>query len=116
MSLIIIKLLLEMVRIFWVIGVLSLIIWGWYCYLESDASLLSDKALIAMISDDILGNPAYGKSCPRSSYVSDVESQQGGDVTSGYFVFNPVKGQEKHCPPIAIITNRKTAEARIADR
>ena len=89
-------------------------IWAGHSYLESDMGLLSDDTLIAIISDDVLGDPAYGKSCPRSAYKDNVESRSGGDKASGYFVFNPIAGQEVNCPSIAIITNRRTAEAWIA--
>jgi hypothetical protein len=89
--------------------------WAGYSYLGSDRALLSDDTLIAIISDDVLGDAVYGKSCPRSAYKDNVESRSGGDKASGYFVFNPIVGQEVNCPSIAIITNRRTAEAWIAD-
>jgi len=116
MRLIMIKLALEMIRIIFFIVAFFLFHWGIYSYVQSDAGLLSDEALIAIISNDVLGHPAYGKSCPRSSYIRAVESQLGGDKGTGYFVFKPVEGQRKHCPPIAIITDRNTGEAWIADR
>jgi len=102
-------------RILVIIFVLFGFIWAGYSYLESDTGLLSDETLIAIIANDVLGEPVYGKSCSRSAYKNEVEIRSGGDKASGYFVFNPVVGQESNCPPIAIIANRRTAETWIAD-
>jgi hypothetical protein len=101
----------------WVLITIAVLafMWAGYSYLESDRGLLSDETLISIISDDVLGDPVYGKSCLRSAYKDNVESRLGGDRSSGYFIFNPVVGQEINCPSIAIITNRRTAEAWIAD-
>ncbi|MBV2183408.1 MAG: hypothetical protein KUL88_02545 [Rhizobium sp.] len=85
-----------------------------YFYLQSDIGLLGDDTCLKIISDDVLGNPLYGKSCPRSSYAKEVESLHGGDKESGFFEFHPTLGKEAQCPPIAIIVDRKTGEAWIA--
>lgn len=101
----------------WVLIVIAVLVFMWagYSYLESDMAVLSDETLISIISDDVLGDPVYGKSCRRSAYKDNVESRLGGDRSSGYFIFHPVDGQEINCPSIAIITNRRTAEAWVAD-
>ena len=101
----------------WVLIAIAILafMWAGYSYLESDRALLSDETLISIISDDVLGDPVYGKSCLRSAYKDNVASRLGGDRSSGYFIFNPVVGQEINCPSIAIITNRRTAEAWVAD-
>ena len=106
---------LDIRRILLVIFIIFGFIWAGYSYLESDRGLLSDETLIVIISDDVLGEPVYGKSCSRSAYENEVEIRPGGDKASGYFVFHPVVGQASNCPSIAIIANRRTAEAWIAD-
>jgi len=111
-----IKLAFKTVILFFLVILLSQILVGIYLYFDSKNSLLDDEALIAIISHDVLGDPAYGKSCPRYFYIGTVESRPTGDKGSGYFVFKPVEGQEKNCPQIAIITNRRTGEAWIEDR
>lgn len=110
-----IKTFIDFIRLTGICIVIIGFFWAGYSYLESDRALLSDDTLIEIISDDILGDPVYGKSCPRSAYKDNVERRSGGDKASGYFVFNPIVGQEVNCPSIAIITNRRTAESWIAD-
>ena len=114
MSPIVTRLALEMARIILVIVTLFGLIWSGYSYLESDVDLLNDETLIAIISEDVLGNSSYGKSCPRSSYKENVISESGGTKGSGYFTFNPIKGEEIRCPPISIIMSRRTGEAWVA--
>jgi hypothetical protein len=116
MSPIIIGLAVEMKRILKIIFVFVIFICVGYFYLESDIGLFSDVTLIRDISSDVLGNPNYGKSCPRSSYIKTVESHLGNsDKESAYFVFRPIQGKEKECPPIAIIASRRTGETWITD-
>ena len=112
----IIKLALETMRIIFIIFVIFGFTLIGYLYLESDMGLLSDESLISIISKDVLGNYSYGNSCPRSSYESTVNIEPGGTKGSGYFTFNPVKGQEIQCPSISIIVSRRTGEAWIAGR
>jgi len=111
-----IKLALKMGMLVLVVVALSQLLLGIYLYVQANIDLLDDEALIAIISRDVLGDSSYGKSCPRTSYMGTVESRPTGDKGSGYFVFKPVEGQEKNCPPIAIITNRRTGEAWIEER
>jgi hypothetical protein len=109
------KIVIDIRRLILIAIVIFGFVWAGHSYLDSDIGLLSDDTLIKIISDDVLGDLVYGKSCPRSAYKVNVESRLGGDRSSGYFIFNPVVGQEINCPAIAIITNRRTAEAWIAD-
>lgn len=85
---------------------------GSFCYFESNIGLLGDDYLLIMVSTDVLGNPLYGKSCTRSLYIKDVEINAGkSEEESGVFKFYPISGIEKECPPISVITDRRTGEA-----
>jgi hypothetical protein len=116
MSPIITRLALEMARITLIIVTLFGLIWSGYYYLKSDIDLLNDETLIAIISNDVLGNSQYGNSCSRTSYEKNVISELGGTKGSGYFTFNPIQGQEIRCPPISIIVSRRTGEAWVAGK
>jgi hypothetical protein len=109
-----IKMVIDIRRLILIAIVIFGFVWAGHSYLDSDIGLLSDDTLIKIISDDVLGDPVYGKSCPRSAYKDNVESRSGGGKASSYFIFNPIVGQEVNCPSIAIIASRRTAEAWIA--
>lgn len=83
-----------------------------YLFLRSNMALLSDETCLKIASEDILGNPLYGKSCLRSSYVGSVENKHGSDKRgAAIFKFSPIQGKELQCPPVSIIVDRKTGEA-----
>lgn len=81
---------------------------------QTDFALLSDETLLNIAAKDVLGNPLYGKSCPRNSYASNVGSLFDPTKNgTAFFKFTPVAGNEAKCPPVAVIMDRKTAEAWI---
>lgn len=86
--------------------------WGAYYFVyQTDYALFGDEYCLRVASTDVLGNPLYGKSCPRSSYAEDVEILRGQDKASAaFFKFHPVAGKEAQCPPVAVIVDRKTGE------
>lgn len=94
--------------------ILAVLLGSYYFVYQTDYALLGDETLLKIASTDVLGNPLYGKSCPRSSYASNVVSLPSPDKAgAAFFKFNPVAGKEAQCPPIAVIMDRKTAEAWI---
>ena len=101
-------------RMTFIIGAVFIFIYCGYSYFNSNIGLLSDKTLIGIISDSVLGNPEYGKSCTRASYQQKVISESGGGAGSAYLTFSPIKGEEDRCPLISIIASRRTGEAWIA--
>lgn len=64
---------------------------------------------------EILGDPTRGKSCPRSSYVNEVESLNTTDLSRGasIFIFRPIAGKEAQCPPIEVLVDRRSGEPQI---
>ena len=98
-----------------VAALLAVVLGSYYFVYQTDYALLGDVTLLKIASTDVLGNPLYGKSCPRSSYASDVMSLSSPDKAgAAFFKFHPIAGKEVQCPPIAVIVDRKTAEASIA--
>lgn len=87
-------------------------LWGAYQFVyRTDYALLGDEYCLRIASNDVLGNPLYGKSCQRSSYANDVEIQHGRDKAgAAFFKFHPVAGKEALCPPVAVIVDRQTGK------
>lgn len=87
-----------------------------YWYIRSNIDLFGDDYLLRIVATDVLGNPLYGKSCPRSSYAKDVEIPAGPNQgETALFKFHPILGREVECPPLSVIADRRTGEAWIAD-
>jgi hypothetical protein len=93
----------------------ALLLGAYYFVYQTDYALLGDEFCLRVASNDVLGNPLYGQSCPRSSYAGNVESLHTADKAgAAFFRFTPITGKEAQCPPIAIIVDRKTGEAWLA--
>lgn len=96
-------------------AITSLLLGAYYFVYQTDYALLGDEFCLNVASNDVLGNPLYGPSCPRSSYASNVESLRSPDKAgAAFFKFHPLAGKEAKCPPIAVIVDRKTGEAWLA--
>ena len=96
------------------IALLGGIYLGYVFLYESDIGLFGDKLCLKIATDDVLGNPLYGKSCPRSSYANEVEYLHGSDkVGAALFKFRPLVGKETQCPPIVVLVDRRTGEGLI---
>lgn len=94
--------------------IFSVFLGAYHFVYQTDFALLSDETLLSIAAKDVLGNPLYGKSCPRSSYARNVGSLSDPKKTgTAFFKFTPVAGNEAQCPPVAVIMDRKTAEAWI---
>jgi len=90
----------------------ALLLMAGYLFFMSDVGLLDDETCLQIAAVDVLGNPLYGKSCPRSSYVGNVEAMHSlSKDGAAFFKFQPIEGKEVECPSIAVIVDRKTGEA-----
>ncbi|MNK70492.1 hypothetical protein D3C87_899160 [compost metagenome] len=97
-----------------IVSILAIILGCSYFYLRSDVGMLGDKYLLEMLSTDVLGKSLYGKSCPRSSYIDEVDvSPKGRQDSTVIYKFTPLSGLELKCPSISIIVDRKTGETWI---
>ena len=88
---------------------------AYYFVYETDDGLLGDEYCLSVASNEVLGNPLYGQSCPRAYYVSEVENLRNPNKAgAAFFKFYPLAGKEAQCPSISVIVDRRTGEAWLA--
>lgn len=100
-------------KIITICGALLAFLGAAYLYIQSDVGLLGEALCLKIASTDVLDNPLYGQSCPRSSYADDVKNLNAPGNTAALFLFLPVVGKEIQCPPVKVIVDRKTGETWI---
>ncbi len=91
-----------------------------YDYLYSNQDLLSKETCLKYVEDDVLGKKLYSETCPRSSYLPNVDlisDVSAAAKSSGGFAFkfHPIPGKENACPALTIVVSRHTGEAWITD-
>jgi hypothetical protein len=93
-------------------SILFLFFVGSHLFYWSDIGLLSDETCLKIVSSDVLGNPVYGPSCPRTSYSEDVEYRHAsGKFGAAIFRFRALPGKGIQCPSISVTVDRRSGEA-----
>ena len=96
------------------LAILSIAACSYYFVYQTDGGLLSDETLLDIAATDVLGNPLYGHSCPRFSYLNEVVTAlNSGNARVVLFKFTPVVGKETQSPPVVVLMDRRTAESWI---
>jgi len=86
--------------------------WRSYEFLKSDIGLLTDQTCLNILSRHVLGRQPYKETCKITSYEVDMPAVPDVGETA-LIKFKPIAGMEEQCPPISVLTDRRSAEVWI---